>query len=143
MKMRDLFLGNVFNGKKGLDNDPHDHVKGELVRKGWGSERILHNDKLCFKVMIVNPRSKCSLHYHAVKEEMFLIMHGHLTIYIVNTETGNVETNTYCKDDVVIIPPNTPHRFSTDEAKCIMVEFSTHHDDSDSYRIQPGDSQKG
>lgn len=41
---------------------------------------------------------------------------------------------------VVTIPQGNPHQIQALEDS-VIVEFSTHHEDEDSYRIQKGDSQ--
>ena len=37
--------------------------------------------------------------------------------------------------DIFEIPHNTLHRFSASDNEVKLIEFSTHHEDSDSYRI--------
>ena len=43
--------------------------------------------------------------------------------------------------DIVHIPQMLPHQLICGEKNGAIIEFSSHHDDADSYRYEPGDSQ--
>lgn len=115
----------------------------QKVIKKWGSEEWLLNDPdLCIKRMVLRKKTKCSLHFHKVKKEVFRIEYGHMTLDWVDTQTGILYSESMGPGDAILLEPNTPHRFYTNEDKCIFLEFSTHHEDSDSYRVLPSESDE-
>ncbi len=102
----------------------------DVVPKVWGHEKwIENNEKYCSKLLWLKSGYQCSLHYHKVKDEMFLITKGHVRLEIgdkiVHMRQGNF----------VRIPPGTPHRFRGIEDSEIL-EVSTHHMEEDSYRLE-------
>jgi rfaE bifunctional protein kinase chain/domain len=101
-----------------------------IVPKVWGYEQwIQNNEKYCCKILGLNKGYQCSLHYHKNKDETFIVTSGH-----VRMELGGEVTHLR-PGSFVRVPPNTPHRFAGIEDSLIM-EVSTHHEDSDSYRIE-------
>ena len=70
---------------------------------------------------------QCSLHYHAIKDETFLVLSGK-----VRFELGD-EVFVLLPGDTVHVPIGVKHRFGGMEESVIM-EFSTHHADADTYR---------
>ena len=113
------------------------------VKKGWGRERWLFNtDRLCVKELIVYPGKSCSMHFHKEKQEVFYIIKGRINIEMIDTATALRMTYMLIEGDSLIINPLTPHRiFCDDSSPTIILESSTHHEDSDSYRVAAGDSQ--
>lgn len=115
------------------------------VKKGWGREDWLLNSKesnLCVKILSLKCRKACSFHFHRNKAEIFFVISGDMDFEWRDTETGNPEQMALKAGDSVYIPPGCPHRFSTiNPDGCVFLEASTFHEDSDSYRIAPGDSQ--
>ena len=67
------------------------------------------------------------MHYHKKKDETFYIIKGKVLM-----ETDN-EKKIMMPGHAILIKPNTKHRFTGLEDSEI-IEFSTHHEDSDSYR---------
>lgn len=101
-----------------------------IVPKLWGYEKwVENNDKYCSKILAINKGYQCSLHYHKIKDEMFLLIKGHVRLElgdeIIYLRPGSFQR----------VPPHTNHRFRGLEYSEI-VEISTHHDDGDSYRIE-------
>jgi rfaE bifunctional protein kinase chain/domain len=102
----------------------------DIVPKVWGFEKWLeNNDKYCSKLLSLNKGYQCSLHYHKIKDEMFLVAKGHIRLELGDKVLHLKENN------FIRIPPGTHHRFRGLEDSEIL-EVSTHHDDSDSYRIE-------
>ena len=103
------------------------------VNKDWGREIWLENtDLYCAKILELNPGWQCSLHYHLKKTETFLILDG-----IVNLEIDvDGAAMTLIPGQKFQINPNTAHRFKSVDGATIL-EISTHHDDADSYRLEP------
>ncbi|HUZ93196.1 MAG TPA: PfkB family carbohydrate kinase [Candidatus Paceibacterota bacterium] len=102
----------------------------DVVPKVWGYEKWLeNNDKYCSKLLSLNKGYQCSLHYHKVKDEMFIVTKGH-----VRLELGGKVTHLR-EGGFMRIPPGAQHRFSGMEDS-LIIEVSTHHDEADSYRIE-------
>ena len=116
-------LSAVLAGERHIDNV-------EIVPKIWGYEKWLeNNDNYCCKILSLNKGFQCSLHYHKNKDETFLVTSGH-----VRLEAGG-EISYLRAGSFVRIPPNTLHRFAGIQDS-IIVEVSTHHEESDSYRVE-------
>lgn len=77
-----------------------------------------------------------SLHFHANKHETMYVESGQFQISVVHTESGGWTHWNLIDGDSIVIPPNTPHRITALKIPSVLVEFSTHHEDSDSYRIK-------
>lgn len=102
----------------------------EIVPKLWGYEKWLeNNDKYCCKLLVLNKGYQCSLHYHNEKDEMFYVSKG----YVRLESDGKVS---YMKEgNFTRILPGTKHRFRGMEDS-VIIEVSTHHEESDSHRIE-------
>ena len=56
------------------------------VDKGWGSELIwATNDKYCGKMLQFNEGAKFSMHFHAVKDESWIVLSGKFQVICINT----------------------------------------------------------
>ncbi len=98
------------------------------VDKVWGSEEwIANTDKYCGKILNLNKGFRCSLHYHKNKDETFYILEGSVLMEF------DGEKKIMVKGDTQRIMPGQKHRF-TGLKNSKIIEFSTHHEDSDSYR---------
>jgi quercetin dioxygenase-like cupin family protein len=96
--------------------------------KVWGYEiEVVNTVDYCGKILHLNKGYRCSLHCHKIKDETFLVNFGK-----VKLEVGD-EVIIMEKGDSRRIMPGVLHRFSGLEDSEI-IEFSTHHRDSDSYR---------
>jgi D-beta-D-heptose 7-phosphate kinase/D-beta-D-heptose 1-phosphate adenosyltransferase len=102
----------------------------KMVPKLWGYEQwIENNEKYCCKILGLNKGYQCSLHFHKNKDETFLVTAGHVRLEL-GDEIMHLRPGSFVR-----VLPNTPHRFAGMEDSLIM-EVSTHHEDSDSYRIE-------
>jgi mannose-6-phosphate isomerase-like protein (cupin superfamily) len=103
------------------------------VEKVWGTERWIENGAYCIKYLDVLPGYRCSLHFHPVKKETFIVQSG-----IVRLEQRDVRGHDIdemlIEGDYRTIEPKTPHRFSSHTGATIL-EVSTHHDDLDVIRL--------
>lgn len=116
-----------------------------FVAKGWGYEKwICNNDKYCGKILHFVKDRQCSLHYHKLKDETFYVSKGLIKLTYVGIDPDNVSENLVLSQailsvgDTFHIPVNTAHQvFALEDSE--IIEVSTHHCDSDSYRIQKGD----
>ena len=96
-------------------------VEGCHVPKGWGEEIIIENNELyCGKILIFDAGCEFSMHYHMNKDETWWVEYGEFIYRWIDTETA--ETNKVVSNGRIF-------------------EVSTHHEDSDSYRVIKGDSQ--
>ena len=104
----------------------------QVVQKLWGREEWYFNEKHCLKELYIKPGYACSLHYHPVKDEGFLVEIGPVTLEVDGVE-WKAESGEW-----VVIPRGTPHRFSNNFAYlATILESSTHHDEADVVRLEP------
>ena len=117
-------------------------TQGCCVPKGWGEEIIIeNNEKYCGKILIFDQNCKFSMHYHMNKDETWYVEEGEFNYTFIDTENAYPTTFKISPGWVVRQHPGQPHQLEalTDGR---IFEVSTHHEDSDSYRVLPGDSQK-
>jgi len=101
----------------------------EFVKKAWGHELLVCNTPdYCGKVLKLKEGYQCSMHYHKIKDETFLVTEG-----VVRLQIG-VAVRTLYPNDVVRVRRFVNHQF-TGLTDATIIEFSSHHDDDDSYRI--------
>jgi mannose-6-phosphate isomerase-like protein (cupin superfamily) len=113
-------------------------MKRKRTEKIWGWEEEIVNDLYCGKVMLLSPFRRCSMHYHKNKDETFLCLSGSFTLEL---DDYYVVMNPM---DSFRIEPGVNHRFWGDDIRpATFVEFSTHHEDSDSYRSELSGSFSG
>ena len=100
-------------------------IKMEKHDKVWGRELwIANTPDYCGKILEIKKGWRSSMHYHKIKDETFYILEG-----IIMMEY-NGEDMIMAKGDSIRIKPNEKHRFSG-IIKASMLEFSTHHEESD------------
>jgi len=100
------------------------------VPKEWGEEHWIVNREYCGKKLVLRKGFRCSLHHHEVKDEVFYVIAGRVLL-----ELGD-EVHVLERGDHRHVPPGTVHRFwGLEDAE--IIEFSTHHEDADSYRLEP------
>lgn len=107
----------------------------KIVPKVWGEERWIRNDDLyCMKELVLWPGFRCSLHYHKKKTETFYVVSGRV-IMEVGRSTERVAAGGFTH-----IACSRLHRFGVDPGwvdSAYILECSTHHNDKDSYRLEP------
>ena len=110
------------------------------VPKGWGYERwIVNRDDYCGKLLFMNKGKKLSWHYHEKKTETFYINKGTVLLYFgYSDDIKSSIMQELSQGDIFHIPVGLRHRLEALEDSEIM-EFSTHHEDSDSIRVEKGD----
>lgn len=112
-----------------------------IVEKGWGHENIfVTKEEYCGKLLVFNTDSKCSMHYHLVKDETWYIQSGKFIVKWIDTNTSTLWERELVEGDTWENPPGMPHQVFCKEAGTIF-EVSTEDDYHDNYRIEPGDSQ--
>lgn len=104
------------------------------VRKSWGSEIWLINNELyCAKILNCHKNKWSSnglYHYHKKKDETFYILHGKIILDVEGKETFLGIGDSYR------IFPGQRHRFKSLSPISKILEVSTHHDDTDSFRVK-------
>ena len=116
-------------------------VEGCYVPKGWGEEIIIENNELyCGKILIFKEGCKFSIHYHMNKDETWWVEYGEFIYRWIDTETAEMNEVKLEEGDVVRQRPGQPHQLEAISNGRIF-EVSTHHEDSDSYRVIKGDTQ--
>ena len=112
------------------------------VEKGWGHELIwATNDKYCGKILKFNKDAKFSMHFHAVKEESWLVLSGKFLVKTINTKDATVSEAILTEGLTWHNPPLLPHQVICLEEGA-LIEVSTPDSVEDNYRILPGDSQE-
>ncbi len=116
-------------------------IEGCYVPKGWGNELIIENNEMyCGKLLRFKSNCRFSMHYHMNKDETWYVQKGKFVYRWIDTENADMNESILRKGDVVRQRPGQPHQLMalTDG---LIFEVSTHHEDSDSYRVMKGDSQ--
>lgn len=105
--------------------------------KSWGYEKwIVNNDLYCGKILYMQYGKHTSMHFHMKKHETMLCQKGSFQIWFLDTSSGESEFIILLEGDSVVIEPGQPHEiWGHGEGMNELVEFSTHHENSDSYRI--------
>lgn len=122
--------------------------------KNWGFEKwIDNNSKYCGKLLFFAAGKRCSIHYHKTKEETFYLHRGRMEIYFHDDAAGLeehvreagvvgiydlMEKCILTQGEAFKIPIGRAHQMIALE-DCELYEFSTEHDEHDSYRIVKGD----
>ena len=107
-------------------------MKREIIReipKVWGKEIWLVNRyDYCGKLLYVNKDACCSVHMHPIKTESFFLLSG-----IVSLEVEDERIILLPDSYAVTILPGQYHRYTGIEDS-VILEISTHHEDSDTIR---------
>ncbi len=111
-------------------------------KKGWGTEVwIINNEKYCGKLLKFKKGSTFSDHFHLKKDEAWYVLSGKLELRYYDLSSADKIKKVITPGTVVHIPPAAPHQLRALE-ESVVLEVSTPHEESDSYRIGKGDSQK-
>ena len=110
-------------------------IEPKIVPKVWGEERWICNNPLyCGKYLIIHKGMRCSLHQHPIKHETFHVVEGAVLMEV--EDNNGINRRTFMPGDTVEIRPGLFHRF-TGIKNSIILEFSTHHEDDDTVRLEP------
>lgn len=107
--------------------------------RGWGYELWLDNlPEYCAKILHVEAGKCGSSHFHMNKTETMLLISGWVCIEFINPESGSKYSVELRPGESVLIPRGQVHQIiGLNESE--IVEFSTTHEESDSYRVRKGD----
>jgi mannose-6-phosphate isomerase-like protein (cupin superfamily) len=111
----------------------------KIVEKGWGKEEwICNNEKYCSKRLILNQGKKCSYHFHLLKDETFFVSEGQILLrYGYDVDINKAESLILNVGESFHIPPGLIHQFEG-IVDSMIIETSTTHYETDSYRIVKG-----
>ncbi|HLH78214.1 MAG TPA: hypothetical protein VKV28_15525 [Candidatus Binataceae bacterium] len=108
--------------------------------KGWGRELWIANGKeYCGKILEIAQGKRCSFHFHKLKAESFYLLSGRLKVRVKRSpEETVIEEFEMLPGQCMDVPRGLVHQMEAlEEAR--LIEFSTQHFDSDSYRLIKGD----
>ena len=116
--------------------------KANRVEKGWGYETIFaNNEKYCGKLLHFNTGAMFSMHYHLLKQETWFVQSGTFIFKYINTRTADIHEQQLEAGDIITNNVGQPHQLIC-VSEGVIIEASTTHYDSDSYRVFKGDSQQ-
>lgn len=116
--------------------------KVEEHPKGWGREVWLAaNDRYCGKLLCFNEGAKFSAHFHDLKSETFYVLKGKVKLTWFDLKNANEIEEILIEGEVIDIPRLCVHQVEALQ-ESVIIEVSTEHKDSDSFRVRKGDSQK-
>lgn len=122
-----------FDVPTGASNEVYRH------ERGWGYELWLANtNEYCGKILHINRGKKGSLHFHIEKKETMLLDCGEVDLRMIDPQTGQEYVVHLFPGDSITIPRGQVHQIIAIEESEI-IEFSTIHNEHDSYRVQKGD----
>ena len=75
------------------------------------------------------------MHYHLKKKESWYVQSGKFKFKWFNLEDGELQEQFLNVGDSVLIERGLPHQLVSLEDNSIIIEVSTEHFDSDSYRL--------
>ncbi|MCW4040574.1 MAG: hypothetical protein NWE83_07460 [Candidatus Bathyarchaeota archaeon] len=110
--------------------------KAKVVEKRWGREIWFANDEdkdYCGKILEIDPNSQLSLHFHLIKQEHLFNMEGDCKVHYLS-RGADIITFDLAVGHSFLVKPGLVHRFSTEHG-CRLLEASTFHRDSDSYKV--------
>lgn len=110
-------------------------------KRGWGEEIWIENcEEYCGKILIIEPEKRGSLHFHMNKKETMFLQKGKITLSLIDKDDGKKYEVDLEEGDKILIEPGQVHQIINKTNKeAYLYEFSTKHEESDSYRIVKGD----
>ena len=97
------------------------------------------NQEYCGKLLHLDEGKKCSWHYHENKHETFYLLKGSVVVtYGTDNDKAHADSIILLPGGVFEVPIGLRHQVYAREDS-VLIEFSTHHEDSDSHRIEQGD----
>lgn len=101
-------------------------------------EWIVNNEKYCGKILyFYKAGAECSYHMHKIKDEVMYCTEGQFKIVYGWTDNVDEARETILNQgDSIRIEPLMRHKIVSMQDSSKLIEFSTQHFDSDSYRIK-------
>ena len=114
------------------------NITPKLVEKRWGHEIWFANNEkenYCGKELFIKEGCHTSMHFHLKKHEVFYILEGLLKLELIDTKTGDVTRIVLNEGKKYEIGQGEPHQLIAYKGSVRLIEASTFHEDSDSYRV--------
>jgi len=130
---------NEKEARRQVDEISVDMVKREvdnllsIYKKFWGEERWIVNRDYCGKILVLKKGHRCSYHCHKDKDETFYINKGKVLLEIGSDNLKKAKKEIMEQGQSILVKPHQYHRF-TGLVNSEIIEFSTTHNDKDSYR---------
>jgi len=107
------------------------------VDKAWGQEIwLVNNERYCAKLLYINAGWQCSLHYHPIKKETFIVVDGGVGLEVMETH-GNSHNLQLIAGETYTLEPKVAHRFwSYTDQPAVVLEISSTHSDDDVVRLE-------
>jgi len=115
-------------------------VKVETDEKVWGTEHIICREPHAAKIMELKPGYQTSLHFHALKNETFILIQGEMIVETVTQKGHPFKVRLREPFSTITLSHNTPHTFYCPDGQLettIFIEASTMDRKDDSYRVFP------
>ena len=110
----------------------------KTVKRKWGYEKWIENlDDYCGKVLVLEKGKKCSMHFHMNKLETMFLQAGRVDIRFRDPRNAEDYVVELHPGDSVRIPRGQQHQIIAVEDSRLF-EFSTKHEETDSYRVELG-----
>lgn len=109
-----------------------------FVEKRWGHEIWFANNEsenYCGKELLINEGKHTSMHFHLVKHEVFYILDGALLLRLIDTKSGDTSDILLKSGSKFEVGQGKPHQLIAHKGSVRLIEASTFHRDSDSYRV--------
>jgi mannose-6-phosphate isomerase-like protein (cupin superfamily) len=140
IKLSSHLLAKKHEGIVGLEKELiEENSEFKVKRKKWGSETIIKRNPYGCKIMSLEPGTRCSNHFHANKQETFVLIQGQMSIELTDLNNGRKRTVTLKKPfSSITINPYVPHEFyapNNQKEPTIFIEASTQDTDYDNYRF--------
>jgi len=113
-------------------------TKSKFVEKRWGHEIWFANNEkenYCGKELFIKEDCHTSMHFHLKKHEVFYILEGQLALELISTKIGQSSRIILNEGDKYEIEQGQPHQLIAHEGSVKLIEASTFHENSDSYRV--------
>ncbi len=127
----DIFIDDkAVNAKDWLDKE----LGGvKEVARDWGTEIwIVNCDEYCSKLLYLPKGAQCGEHYHKLKKETFYCLKGQVALKVKDKD---MIIDSFSKP--ITIRPTENHSFKG-ITNAILLEISTHHEDSDVVFLSEG-----
>lgn len=112
----------------------------QIHPKGWGHELWFVNSNLyCGKILVFKDGKRCSWHFHKIKTESFYVLQGEFRIlYSMEDDIQSANSIVLNQGQIFHVPRLMRHQMIA-IGDSQIIEVSTEHFESDSYRVVKGD----
>ena len=108
------------------------------IEKRWGHEIWFANNEeedYCGKELFIKEECHTSMHFHLKKHEVFYILEGELYLELIDADTGEYSHIILSNGEKYEIKQGQPHQLIAHNGSVRLIEASTFHKNSDSYRV--------